>query len=110
MEATLLYLIFNIAPTLLTHIVQYFSQHPFQRIVLHHPAFLTWRLDSLVTIIADVEGGAVEMTAVLGGVPVIIPQFRHIFLCAEDTRHDELMQGNTLDLQTVVIGSAYIAE
>ena len=110
MEATLLHLIFNIAPPLLTHIVQYFSQHPFQRIVLHHPAFLTRRLDCLVTIIADVEGGAVEMTAVLGGVSVIVPQFRHIFLCAEDTRHDELMQGDTLDLQTVVIGSSYIAE
>lgn len=66
--------------------------------------------DLYVTIVADIEGGTVQMTAVLGGVPVVVSQFGHIFFCAEYTRHDELMQGNTFDLQTVVIGSSYIVE
>jgi hypothetical protein len=59
METTLLHLVLNIAPSLLAHIVQHLCQYPFQRIVLNHPAFLAWRLNGLVTIVADVEGGAV---------------------------------------------------
>ena len=109
-EATLLHFILDMASPIAPHVAQHFAQHILQRVVAHQPTSLTRRGNSMVSVVADIKGSAVEMTAVLGGVSVIVPQFRHIFLCAEDTRHDELMQGNALDLQTVVIGSSYIAE
>ena len=59
METTLLHLVLNIASALLAHIVQHLGQYPFQRVVLNLSAFLTWRLNGLVTIVADIEGGTI---------------------------------------------------
>ena len=59
METTLLHLVLNIASALLTHIVQHLGQYPFQRVVLNLSAFLAWRLNGLITIVADIEGGTI---------------------------------------------------
>ena len=110
METTLLYFIFNIAPSLLPHLVQHFRQDPLQRVVLYHPAFFTWRLHGLVPVVTDIEGCAIQMTGILCGIPVVVAQLSHILLGAQDTRDDELMERDALDLQTVIISPADIIQ
>ncbi len=102
MEATLLYFILDVATVLVAHIAQHLAEHPFQRVVTNLSTSRSFGIfDRLVAVIADIEGGAVEVTGVLGGIAVTAAQFGDILLRTEHTGHNDLMHGDALDIQTV---------
>ena len=72
MEASLIDLILYIASLFLTHIAKHFGQNIFQRIVAHGTSLLTGRLHGLVAVVTDIEGGTIEMAAVLCGITIIL--------------------------------------
>lgn len=101
MEAALMHLILDVASSGLPHIAQHLSEYVFERVVAYLPAMLSRGLHGAITVVAHVEGGAIEVTAVLGGVTIMSAQALHILLSAQHTRHDDLVKGNAFDLQTV---------
>ena len=58
----MLYLIFHVAATGLSHVAEHFGEYPFQGVVGNLAKLGSVRiLNGLVTVVADVEGGAVKM-------------------------------------------------
>ena len=104
-EATLVHLILDITTIPLTEIAQHLAEHPLQGIVLHLSARLLASLNLLISVVAHIKGGAIEMARVLGGIAIASAELRHIVLCAEDARHDNLVQRDALDLQRVEIST-----
>ena len=81
METALLHLIFDIAASRLTHIAQHLGEHPFQRVVAHHPSRrAVWIFHRLIAVVANIEGSAIEMTRVLGGIAVTATELHHVLL------------------------------
>ena len=102
MKTPLLHLVLDIATARLPHVAQHFGEHPLQRVVAH----LTARrpigiLDGLVTVVAYIEGSAIEMAGVLSGIAVATTELGHIVLRTEHTRNDDLMERYALHIETV---------
>ena len=71
MEATLLHLIFYITAFLLTKVAEDFGEHPFQCVVANGTARGAFGvLHCYIAVVAKVEGGAIEVATVLGGIHV----------------------------------------
>ena len=105
MKTSLLHLVLDVAALLLPHVSQDFGEHPFQRIVTHLTTMGAIRiLNGLVTVIADVEGGTIEVARVLCRIAVTPTEFGDILLRAEYTGDDDLMQGHTLHIKAVEEG------
>ena len=99
MEAALLNLIFDIATTILTHIVKHLAEDKLQCVVTDLTTTGTlWILNGLIAIVADIERGAVEMTRLLGCIWIILTQLGHIDLRTEHTGDYEAMQRHTFHL------------
>ena len=108
METSLLHLVFYIATLCLAHVAQHLAEHPLQRVVAHGAApGSLGGADSLIAVIADVEGGAVEVAGVLGGVGVARAQFLNVAARAQHAGNDYLVQGYALYLEAVIEGTAY---
>ena len=102
MEAALLHFILDVAAARLAHVTQHLGEHPFQRVVAHLTTRRSVRvLDRLVTIVTDIEGGAIEVAGVLCGVAVATTEFHNIVLRTEHTSDDDLMEGHTLDVEAI---------
>ena len=102
METALLDLVLDVAAILFAQVAQHFREHPLQRVVAHLTATGAVRvLDRLVAVVADVEGGAVEMAGVLRGIAVAPTELRHVLLGTEHAGDDDLMEGHALDVETV---------
>ena len=102
METALLHLIFDVAAILFAQIAQHFREHPLQRVVAHLATTgAIGVLDRLVSVVADVEGGAVEMAGVLRGIAVAPTELRHVLLGTEHAGDNDLMQGYALDVEAV---------
>src|SRR3712207_4560075 len=74
MEAALMHLILDVTSSGLPHIAQHLSEYVFERVVAYLPAMLSRGLHGAITVVAHVEGGAIEVTAVLGGVTIMSAQ------------------------------------
>jgi hypothetical protein len=62
METTLLFLVFDVATTLLTHIPKNLAENPFQSVVSNLATLRSfWILNGLVSVIANIHGSAIEM-------------------------------------------------
>ena len=92
METSLLHLILNVASLGLTHVAQHLAEHPLEGVVAHGAALrpFGWA-DCLIAVIADVEGGAVEVAGVLGGVGVARAQFLNVAARAQHAGDDYLV-------------------
>ena len=102
MKTALLHFVFDVAAALFTHIAQHLGEHPLQRVVAHHAARgAVGILNRLIAVITDVEGGAVEMAGVLGGIAVAPAELHHIVLRAQHARDDEFMEGHTFHVEAV---------
>ena len=110
MEATLMHLVFDITAVLIAEIPQHLAEHPLQGIILNLSARLVLGLNLLVSVVADIERGTIKMARILSGITITGSEFRHIILGAQDARHDDLMQRNTLNLQGIEIRPAYILQ
>ena len=88
MEATLMHLVFDVAAVLIAEIPQHLAEHPFQGIILNLSARLVLGLNLLVSVVADIERGAIKMARILGGITITGSQFRHIILGAQDARYN----------------------
>ena len=97
-----MHLVFDIAAVALAHVAHHLGKHIFQRVVAHLAAMLARCLNGLIAVVANVEGGAVEVAAVLRCIAVFLAQGSHILLRPHDARYDDFMQWNALHLQTVV--------
>ena len=83
MKTSLFHLILNITALLLAHVSQHFGEHPLQSIVAHLTTMRAIRiLNGLVTVVADVEGGAIKVARVLCCISVAPTEFGHILLRA----------------------------
>ena len=109
-EASLVNLILDVAAILHPHIAQHLRQHPFQRVVLHLSARFSQCLHLLVPIITNIKSGSIEVAGVLRGISVAGAELRHIVLGTQDAGYDNLMQGDSLDLQRVEIGSSDVLQ
>ena len=111
MKTPLLHLIFDIATARLAHVTQHLGEHPLQRIVAHQA---TRRpigiLNGLVTVVADIEGSAIEMAGVLCGIAVTTTELGHIVLRTQYTGDDDLMEGYALHIEAVEEGLTYILQ
>ena len=62
METSLFLLVLHIATALFTHVSKYLAKNPFEGVVSDLTAlWALWILNGLVSVIADVNGSAVEM-------------------------------------------------
>ena len=62
METTLFLLILNIATTLLAHIPENLTENPFQGVIGDFATLRAFRiLNGLVSVVADIHCGAIEM-------------------------------------------------
>lgn len=103
MEATLLYLVLDVAPSLLSNVTQHLAQHPLECIVLHGTAYLARRTDGCEAIVADVERSAEQVAALAHGIAIALLQASHVVLGPEHTRYDNTVQRDSLNIQTVQI-------
>jgi len=102
METALLDLVLDVAAILFAQITQHLGEYPLQRVVAHLAATgAIGVLDRLVSVVADVEGSAVEVAGILRGISVAPTELRHILLRTEHAGNDDLMQGHALDIETV---------
>ena len=105
METALLHFVLDVATSRLTHIAQNFGEYPLQRVITH---LATTRpigvLDSLVAVVADIKGGAVEMAGVLCGIAIATAQLHHVLLRPQHTGDNDLMKGHTFHVKTVEEG------
>ena len=95
-ETTLFDFIFDVATTLLTLVAKHLGEHPLQGIVAHLAA------DRLVTVVADVEGGAEEVAGAVGGVLVVALQTGDVVHRAQHAGDDKLIEGHSLDIKAIV--------
>ena len=108
-KTALLHFILDIATLLLTHVAQYLTEYPLQRIALYLTTTGSiWVLHRLIAVIANIEGGAIEVAGVLRCITVTTAQFHHIVLRTEHAGDNQLMQGHSLHIKTVEEGPAYI--
>ena len=56
----------------------------------------------MIAVIADVKGGSKEVTGTFGSILVVTLQTRNIILGAQNAGDDELLEGNSLDIKTVL--------
>ena len=56
----------------------------------------------MVAVVADIDGGAIEVARVVGGIAVVTLQTGHIVLGTHDAGDDNLVQGHTLHVEAVV--------
>lgn len=102
METTLLDLVFDITASILTHIVKHLTEDELQRVVAYLTSMRTlWVFYGLITVVTDIERGAVEMARLLGCIGIILTQLSHIGLRTEHTSNNKAMQRYALHLQTV---------
>ena len=105
----MLHLIFNITALLLTKVAEDFGEYPFQCVVAHCTTSGAFGvLHCYITVIAKVEGGAIEMATVLGGILVAVAQLLNVVLGAKNTRDDNLVKGDALDGEGIKKCTAYI--
>ena len=96
MEATLLDFILDVTQVFLSDITQYFAQDPLESVVLHGSSlWLAWRRDRRITVVADIECGAVAMTTLCGSVSVALLESSHIVFRPQDARDDDAMKRYT---------------
>ena len=101
-EATLLYLVLDIATIPFAHIAEHLAEYPFQCIVAYHAARWTVGvLNRLIAIVADIEGSTIEMARLLGGIAVTTAKLHYILLRTKHAGDNELMERDMLDIQTV---------
>ena len=62
MKAALVNLVFNETTLLLAHIIKNLRENPFQGVVGYYSSVFSGSLNSFITIIANIEGGAIEVT------------------------------------------------
>jgi hypothetical protein len=95
-EASLLHLILDVAALPLPHIAQHLGEYELQRVVAH---LITRRpvgvLHRFIAVVADIEGGAIQMAGVLRGVAVDIAQPLYVLLRAQHTGNNQPVQGHT---------------
>ncbi len=83
-ETTLLHLVFYKASVLHAHIVEHLAEHPFQGVIAYFATLRTLgRFHCFVAVVANVEGGAVEVAAVLGGITVVPAEPGYVGLAAK---------------------------
>ena len=88
MEASLLHLIFHIAPTFLPQVSDNLAEHPFQGVVLHLPRLgLAWVVNHSITIITNVESSAIKVAAIFRHIEIHLFKFVEISLASEHTCH-----------------------
>ena len=75
MKTPLLDLVLNETALLVAEIAQHFRKYPLQRIVAHLTSTY-----GMIAVVTDVEGSAIEVTGVLGGIAITTAQFGHIIL------------------------------
>ena len=84
METALLHLVFHKAAVLLAHIVEHLAEHPFQCVVAHFATLRTFGVfHGLVAVVAHIEGGAVEVAAILGGIAVVSAKLDNVGLASK---------------------------
>ncbi len=103
MEATLLHLVLDVAPLLLTQVAKYFGKDVFQRIVGDGTPMLARRRNGVVTIVANVESRTETMATLVGGIAVATEQASHVLLGTKDAGDDDAMERNPLDSKGVEI-------
>ena len=96
METALFDFVLNKGTILLANVAEHLREYPLQRVVAHLTA------NSMIAVIADIEGGAVKVARVVGGIAVVALQTGHIVLGAQDAGNDELVQGHPLHIEAVV--------
>ena len=102
METALLHFVLDVTALLLAHVAEHLAEHPLQRVVAHHAATRpSGILHRLIAVVADIEGRAVEMTGVLGGIAVTATQLHHIVLRTKHAGDNQLVEGHTLHVETV---------
>lgn len=95
-EAALLDFVLNIAAAFLALVAQHLGEYPLEGVVTNGFG------NRVIAIVADVKGGAEEMARTVSSILVMSLQLRHIVHAAQHTGDDELVEGNALDIETVV--------
>lgn len=81
MEASLLYLVLDVAAVLLAKVAEDFGENPFQGVVAYGTlAGAFGILHGYVAVIAKVEGGAIKVAAVFSGIVVAAAELIDILL------------------------------
>ena len=104
MKASLLDFILDIGTLSAADIAEHLREHPLQRVVAH------LLLYGVIAVVADVEGGAIEVARVVGGIAIMALQSGHIVLGAQNAGNDELIEGHTLHVEAVVEGLANVLQ
>ena len=111
MEATLLYFMLDVAHSVFAHITQHFAQHPFECVASHGSTLWAfWWRDGIVAVVTNVECGAEEVAALFGSISITLLQASHIGFCTQDTRDDNLVQGDAFYVKAVEIVASYCRE
>ena len=79
MEAWLSYLVLDIATALLSQVAQHFGEHKLQLVA----GYLAGGVDGKILVVVDVEGGAIEVARLLGGIFVGASQAHYVGLGAQ---------------------------
>lgn len=104
-EATLLYLVLDIATIPFAHIAEHLAEYPFQRIVAYHAARWTVGvLNRLIAIVADIEGSTIEMARLLGGIAVTTAKLHYILLRTKHAGDNQFVERNALHIETIEEG------
>ena len=104
METALPHFVFHPTATLLAQVAQHLRQHLFQSNIGHRRLFgirLGFLLDGEIAIVGNVEGRAVHVATVLGGVAVVATKASDILLRTQYAGDDNLMRLQSLNLQTI---------
>ena len=104
MEAALFDFVLDIGTLVATDVAEHFGEYPFEGVVAH------LAVDGMIAVVADIEGGAVEVAGVVGGVAIVTLQLPDVFHRAHHTGDGELGDGHAFHIQAVVEGLADILQ
>ena len=111
MKTALFALVFHITAPLGAAITEHLAQHPLECVVAYSPALGSCRvIHGIITIVGNIESGAIAMTTLLAGIAIVSAQSLHVLLGSQHARYNDPVQRNTLHVQTVHECPAYVTE
>ena len=103
-ETALLDFVLHVAAAFLALVAQHLGEYPLEGVVAY------WLCDGVVAVVADVEGGAEEVARTVGGILVVTLQPSHIVHGAKHAGDNELVEGNSLGIETVEEGLSDVVQ
>lgn len=64
----------------------------------------------MITVVTNIERSAEKMAAALGGIAITATQFINIFLTTQYAGYNQLIDGYSLDIKTIIESLTYVLQ